>query len=619
MLAAPTSVSIVVMQVSPNLLRTACEDAVALPRRLVRYAAALVHEFAESMPKWHRFVTAALALFACIYLLAFPVMAFVFVAAAVDAAESSQWFQLIEYALAGAAFVLATGWICRIRPKTPSRHQLHRATAPRLFELIDSVCKQLAAPPPTTVLLDEGTDVRLLRVPRSAYPFSCSRVLAVGLPALQLSSGLHTKALLARCLGQSARPLLRLDGWLVIMRSHGPAMLSACPDWRHPAHVLVRAFFAWHAPLFRFWSMPIARREELYGDRCMMDLINDHAAAELICLQHVTRRYLRERYFPSMVALLRRQPDRPLKVYSDLDRRFNRYWSQADAELWLQQAWHAEAADVLGPYPLLRKRLTEIGHHSPQLPAPLRAPASRAFLGKALAPTLHEFDRLWMQGMAGHLRQARTAEREELRRLRYLQRKSQQGMLGTADALELASLVQKHHGTAQARQCYQRLLMRYPHDARVNFNAGRFLHALAEPRGRAALEKAARLDPAFRKAVRSLLGHASDASTMERPRTRSTPSVTHTAAVGAVPGEPLEAIEFTPVTGFDFQYSTGEHPVPEGHESRSSAGSGSGMRGAVSESGLHGAAAIEAALRHSVSLTGQTVLATEPLRDDSTE
>jgi hypothetical protein len=585
------------------------EGVAARRRRLIRQAHALVSEFAERRPRWHRIVAVALALFAGMYLLAFPVMVLVFGSAAARAAGNSQWIQLTQYAFVTGACVLATGWIWRIRPTTPSRHRLDRAIAPRLFQLIDSVCNQLTAPRPTAVLLDEGTDVRLLRIPRSAYPFACSRVLVIGLPVLQLSSPLHMKALFARCLGQSARQLRRLDGWLWIMRSHGAVMLSACPGWRRPAHVLVRAFFAWYAPLFRFWTAPIARREELRGDRYMMDLINDRDAAELICLQHVLRRYLHDRYFPSMAALSRRQPGRPLKVYSDLDRRFNRYWSQADAEYWLQQAWLEEAVNAPGH--MLRRRLTEIGHLRPQVPPPLRTAASRALLGRSLAPTLSEFNRSWMRGMARRLDQAKGAEKKGLHRLRYLQRKSRRSVLGVTEALELASLVHNHQGKSKARRYYEQLLLRYPHDARVNFNAGRFLHAFGDPRGRAALKKLATLDQTRQPALRPLPGQGSDVGDAEPRVTHATPPAPRTTTVSAVRGEPIETIEFEPVEGFDHQFSTGEYPVFEDHASESSAGSASGMRAAVSDSGLHGTAAIEAALHHSVGVTGQPVLTTE--------
>ena len=579
----------------------------------------MLYAFAARMPGWYVGITVVLALFACAYLFAFPVLACVFAAAAVRATERLQWLAVAQNALAGGACALVSYWLYRVRPTAPRLYRLHRANAPRLFDLIDSVGGRFAAPRPATVLLDESTDVRLLYVSRSAYPFAFSRTLVIGLPALQLFSPRHLEGLLVRRLGQAARPLRRLGGWLTIARSHGPALLAACPDWRQPAHLVVRAFFAWFAPLFTLWSTPIARREELYGDRCMMDLVNDRDVAELICLQVVARRYLRERYFPSVLALSRKRSDPAPNAYSGLDRRFNRYWSQADARRWLQQAWRGEVA-ARDPYPSLRRRLREIGHRSPHPPAPLRQAASRAFLGKALKQVLGEFDRAWMRRAAPQWRQTHATAREELRRLHSLQGSARQQVLGTGAARELAALVEKHYGGARAKPFFERLLDQHPYDARTNFAAGRFLCSLGDLRGRAALKKAARLDRRFAATVRRLLEDGDAAGpTARRAGAGTTRSRRHAAGTGMIESardSAAEPIDFTPVAGFEFGFISDEHLALDVDATSAPAGSGSGMQAAVSESGLHGTAAIESALRRSVGRTGQTVLATEP-SDDS--
>jgi len=243
------------------------------------------------------------------------------------------------------------------------------------------------------------------------------------------------------------------------------------------------------------------------------------------------------------------------------------------------------------------------------------------FLGKALQQVLGEFDRAWMRRVAPHWRQAHAGAREELRRLRSLQGNARQQVLGPAVARELAALVEKHYGGARAKPFYERLLKQHPHDARANFAAGRFLLcSIGDLRGRAALKKAARLDRRFATIVCRLLEHG-DAADPTARRSGIGTGLSERSATGTGMFEPArdgaaEPIDFTPVAGFQYGFNTDENPTLEVHAAGSPAGSGTGMQAAVSDSGLHGTAAIESALRHSVGVTSQAVLATEP-QDDS--
>lgn len=558
--------------------------------------------------------TVALALLAYVYLLAFPTLAMIFLGRATFLASRFEWLALAQSAFAAAALALISYLLYQIRPTPPKLLELPESSAPRLFEMIEHVRLQSRAPRLGRVFIDEGMDVRMLYTPLSGFPFGWSYSLVIGLPAMQLLTPLHFKGLVARRLGQASRRNNRLTGWLSTLRYLGPGLLSACPDWRGIENIVVRIFFLWYDPLYRRVSVRAARADELHADNYMMDLVNDRDVAELMCAQIIAERYLKEHYGPAIMDLARKRPNPAPVIYSGIDRKFNRYWTSSDAKRWLQIAF-AKVPAANDPMAPLRDRLLEIGHSIPRLPAPMRQAASRVLLEGALKPVMAKLDRAWMRRVAGDWRELHRKARQETRRLGLLYKKSRAHRLTASEAREMAVLVERCHGKEKAKPFFRQLLKLHAQDAAANFAAGRFLLSVDDEQGVLILEKVARMDERFSDRAETLIADYRAELRRRESGSGEYPSISDTQLPIVVTETP-DVVTETQIRKAVSEI--GEHGTVTDQNLRSAitgprapAEPIAGLGGAVSETGLRGAAAIETGLRGVESRTGQPVVATE--------
>jgi hypothetical protein len=569
-------------------------------------------------PSAHLIGTILLAMLAYAYLLGFPALALIFLGRAMFFATRLEWLALTQSAFASAAFALVAYLLHRIRPTPPKLLELPETSAPRLFQMIEHVRQQCRAPRLGRVFIDDGMDVRMIYTPRSGFPFDYSYSLVVGLPAMQLLSPLHFKGLVARRLGQASRRNNRLTGWLFVLRYLGPGLLSACPNWRSVENIVVRLFFLWYTPLYKRVSVQVARVDELHGDLYMMDLVNDRDVAELMSAQVIAERYLKEHYGPAILEQARKRPNPLPIIYSGIDRKFSRYWSSTDAKRWLHNAFANEPA-AHDPSPSLRRRLAEIGHQSPRLPSPLRQAASRVLLESALKPVMAKLDRAWARRVANDWRELHHKARQEKRRLGLLYKKSRTQRLTGHEARDLALLVERCHGKTKAKPFFAQLLKLHADDAGANFAAGRFLLSIDEERGLEVLDKALSLDQRFAQRATRLIEGYKAAQRLAACDSGEYPAISDTE-LPIIVSETPEVVTETAIREAISQI--GEHgavtdvglhtaiSAPQQAAQAKTPAGVTGLGGAISETGVRGAAAIESGLRETASRTGQPVLAT---------
>ncbi len=577
--------------------------------------------FRERLPALYLVLTVMLALLAYVYILGFPVLALIYLGRAMFFATRLEWLDLAQSAFASAAFALIGYQLYQIRPQAPNHVPLPEPVAPKLFQMIEHVREQTRAPRLARVLIDDGMDVRMVYTPFNGYPFSYSHSLVIGFAAMQLLAPLHFKGLVARRLGQSSHRNNRLVSWLATLRYFGPALLKACPDWRGIDNIVVRVFFLWYAPLYQRCSVQVARMHEVYGDRYMMDLVNDRDVAELLTAQVIAENYLRERYMPAIMDLARKRPTPSPMFYSGIDRKFNRYWTSTDAKRWLQHEFATRPA-ANDPRPSLRRRLAEIGHSSPRLPSPLRQAASRVLLDVMLKPIIGKLDRAWARRVAKRWRATHEQAKKEVRRMGRLHKKSRAERLSPRESIELATLVERCHGPAKAEPFYRQLLKLHAGDAAANYAVGKFLAARQDERGLTALEKAMDLDARFASRAGKLIAafhaerHRENEDSGEYPTISDTelPIVVSETRAAVTETGIRQAISEIGAHGAVTDIRLRKAITDPGVDSPAAAEEDdlkSGLHAAISETGLRGAAAIETGLREVVTQTGQPVLATE--------
>ena len=286
-------------------------------------------------------------LFACsgyLFLLLFPVllvsMPVMLYFSIQSAMSSQQWFLVtteLLLMLLGGGISYA---IYSMRFSLPSGLELNAADFPRLFELLQELGEVYGKPRIDRVVLRDRFDIRIVKTPRNGFAFSTTRTLVIGLPVLLTMSPLDVHVLLARRVGQLSGKQSRLNSWLYFLRDMWGEYLVGCARTRHLLAKPVCAFFAWFAPLFRSFSVGIARNSELDADRYALRAINDRDVARGITGQALTCAYLTHSYWPSVLRTAKQSGKPQALPHEGMEKIFAGGLSEKE----VQAAWKRVAA-----------------------------------------------------------------------------------------------------------------------------------------------------------------------------------------------------------------------------------------------------------------------------------
>lgn len=306
--------------------------------------------------------------------------------------SSGQWFlvtvQLLLMLLGGAMSYA----IYNMRFSLPSGLELGKADFPRLFELLQELGDVYGEPRIDRVVLRDRFDIRIIKTPRNGFAFSTTRTLVIGLPVLLTMSPLDVHALLARRVGQLAGKQSRLNSWLYFLRHMWGEYLVACSRQGQLLAKPVCGFFAWFTPLFRSFSVGIARNSELQADRYALKAINDRDTARGITGQALIDAYLTHWYWPGILQNAKRTGKSETLPHEGMAKIFEDGLSEEE----IQAAWkrvEKGRANRNSSMPALMDRLENIGYQKPLFPKALSVTAARFYLGGACDSCIEVIDK----------------------------------------------------------------------------------------------------------------------------------------------------------------------------------------------------------------------------------
>jgi Zn-dependent protease with chaperone function len=415
--------------------------------------------------------------------------------------------------LAGTALVaLMLLWLVALRPRNRSAAGLvlTARAAPPLHTLIESVRVRARAYAIDDVQLGTGLGVSLVRAPRSFLP-GFRRHLVIGLPLVFALSRAQFRALLAHELTHvsRARGIRGLHVWRVRDRwLRWADDLAARP---RSGDFLLCPFFRWYAPRLTAQTAALAREHEFAADRHAASATRREDLAAALVRLAVIQRLLAERFYPRLLADVRRCGVTPSGLQSRFEVALREMPSDPRFAAWLDAALQ-DATTPDAAHPSLRERLKRLGI------AELRTNAGVAFLRRAFADQSDEsiarhclaeappelmlsIEKAWIDDI-----QREWNERhEELLRLdsrrRELDGKSR---LTFSEALEHVITTSETEGIDAALQHARDLTGARPDMAPARFVLGTLLLRNNDPEGLEHLRQAMTLDPGLESTAAEL-------------------------------------------------------------------------------------------------------------------
>jgi Zn-dependent protease with chaperone function len=142
--------------------------------------------------------------------------------------------------------------------------------APNLFETADRLSRQLRAPRPHDAILDGSFNAGVAQIPRFGVLGWSPNYLTVGLSLLDALTPEQFEAVLAHEFGHLAGAHSRFRAWIYRIRMSWTQLRENLKKQRHRGWKVFARFFEWYAPLFRAYTVVLARSHELDADRYSM-------------------------------------------------------------------------------------------------------------------------------------------------------------------------------------------------------------------------------------------------------------------------------------------------------------------------------------------------------------
>ncbi|MDV3237766.1 MAG: hypothetical protein LOY58_02810 [Gammaproteobacteria bacterium] len=456
----------------------------------------LPRRFVEDYPQSFLGAAIALALIGYAVPLLFPIatlaLAFGFIAALLEggsAAVQGQWVTLGLLAL--CATLTASLW--RLRVGDPPGESLTAEQTPALFTLIDEIRSAFQAPVISDIHLSDDTRLTVHRVPRTGYPFLFRHVLVAGMPALQCLTLDQFKCLLAACVGELSAVRTDVAGWITQLARTWRQYRSAVAGRWSPAAVLYRLFLAAYEPLMAALAARLDGAHRLKRDHYALEVASDDLVVDMIVGEVIMQRFLKEIYWPTVMAAAEHSATPNFKVFRNLEAVFRKRVTPDIVQAWVREAFVGKWRDDAGD-PGLKARLNEIGHGDVRYHSPESAGAAQALFGASYQWIIDRCDARWAEEHKEEWRNRHEKAQRQYSRLYTLRESLQRGGLRGDEAMEYAALVKRYGTPEEAMKAYERILELNPGDARIKFGVGKFMLSRKDVRGVKLLESAMQMD-----------------------------------------------------------------------------------------------------------------------------
>jgi tetratricopeptide (TPR) repeat protein len=442
-----------------------------------------------------------------------------------SATSFGAWLSVLLWIGITSASTLITLSLLTGKTQMPSGLGLKEDKAPRLYELIGEVSGTYNAPSINRVIIHDHATLEMVVVPRFGLPFIKTNVLYIGLPILQSLSPVQFKGALARKLGQFSAEHNRLTHFIYRWRKYCELYQRSYNRNKSVLYAPLRFFFKVYRPIMDAITAPAARRDELEADMYALQVMNDREIADVILRQTVCSDFIKNKYWPKIYAMLRKNNGKPDYLpHISMPGVMRKALTENEFAQSMKELINAEPRwnDSM---PDLHSRLENLGQTKLDMPPPVMETAAQRYLGNAFSAVVKTLDKQWLARYSKSKKAAKkspdpatvkppvdkkaaidadesmleTTEVDESlpveeQKYQSLQNKARQTTLSQNEAYELASLTEKFEGKASAIGMYQKILKNDPNHPKTIFAVGRILLSSNDPSGVSILEKAMELD-----------------------------------------------------------------------------------------------------------------------------
>jgi len=382
-----------------------------------------------------------------------------------------------------------------VKLEPPTGIEINAQQAPRLFALIDELCRELKSSRFHHVLITDEYNAGAMQRPRLGLFGWPRNYLLMGLPLMKALTVEQFKSVLAHEFGHLAKGHGKTSNWIYCQRVRWSQLVEALEANNSSGLFLFKPFLVWFAPYFNAFSFPMARAEEYEADSMSARLTSPQTAAEALTMTKVIGSYLSERYWPQLYSQADDLPRPEMSPYSGLSTGFTQGLDHSSACTWLDQAVKRKT-NFTDTHPSLLDRVTAL-KGSCHVSLPTNTLTADRLLDNQLCPITTELDRRWRESVAVGW-EARHAEVQKGRsRLAELCARVQKGeSLSLPEACERAELTDEiGRKPDEALDQFRMLQTRHPESAMVCFGLGSRLISRDEVEGVALLEQALDIDP----------------------------------------------------------------------------------------------------------------------------
>lgn len=319
------------------------------------------------------------------------------VASGIGSATSfSAWLHLLLWIGISAAGIAILYAQLRIKISTPSGLGLKEDKAPRLYELLSSLGENYKLPRIHRLVVHEKFSLEFIPVPRFGLPFLSTNVLYVGLPVLQALSPAEFKGALGGLLGQYSGVQNRKTHW--IYRWYQFCQLNQ-RAYKKRGSLISRPmsfFFRFYNPLLKYLAAASLRQDILEADIYMLEIMNDSDVADVILHSEVSQAFIKNKYWPKIFAILRKNPANPETLpHINMAKVLRNGLTENEFAQTLKQLMDQENT-WLNIKPSVHTRLQNIGQSKLNMPPPVMETAAQRYLADAYSAVIKLLDKQWL-------------------------------------------------------------------------------------------------------------------------------------------------------------------------------------------------------------------------------
>jgi hypothetical protein len=345
-----------------SVLSSAVSSITTWQENLLDMVGSAAYSLSLVRPRAYFILAALLALFGYAWLVMFPLLVLVGLVNLYDAVfgvDQVDWFSALIWSSIAAASVLVCYRLIFFKATGPVGQPLDDRNAPGLLQLVSELTKNFDGPVIDQVVSTDQFELKIVKTPLIPLPVLFRNTLVVGLPFIHYMSQDRFQCALAGRLGQYSKRDNPLMNWLNQMRTVW-SLYCERKNYRGAGYQPVSGFFGMYAPIYKAFTVPAARFDELAADTYAMEVFNDESVLDMVTTCMVCRVYLDTKFWPVVRKYSRKNSQVLDRLQSSMSNVLRAGLKPDVIDYWMEKALASEP-QLHDPVPSLAQRVDNIG------------------------------------------------------------------------------------------------------------------------------------------------------------------------------------------------------------------------------------------------------------------